>query len=58
MGWCNKPTKLAISVSIITEKFDSLKRYELTEVDRRTLLPVPSGTPWSTSTDTLQVVEI
>ena len=28
------------------------KRYESTEVDRRTLLHVPSGTPWSTSSDT------
>ena len=34
------------------------KRYESTEVDRRTWLHVPSGTPWSTSSDTHQVVEI
>ena len=34
------------------------KRYESTEVDRRTWLYVPSGTPWSTSSDTHQVVEI
>ena len=34
------------------------KRYEATEVDRRTWLHVPSGTPWSTSSDTHQVVEI
>ena len=34
------------------------KRYELTEVDRRTWLPVPSGTLWSTSSTTYQVVEI
>ena len=33
------------------------KRYESTEVDRRTWLHVPSGTPWSTSSDTHQVVE-
>ena len=33
------------------------KRYESTEVDRRTLLHVPSGTHWSTSSDTHQVVE-
>ena len=39
-------------------KFDVLKRYESTEVDRRTWLHVPSGTPWSTSSDTRQVVEI
>ena len=31
------------------------KRYESTEVDRRTWLHVPSGTHWSTSSDTLQV---
>ena len=34
------------------------KRYELTEVDRRTWLHVPSGTHWSTSSYTHQVVEI
>ena len=33
-------------------------RYESTEVDRRTWLHVPSGTHWSTSSDTHQVVEI
>ena len=35
------------------------KHYKSTEVDpRRTWLHVPSGTPWSTSSDTHQVVEI
>ena len=34
------------------------KRYEPTEVYRRTWLHVPSGTHWSTSSDTHQVVEI
>ena len=34
------------------------KRLESTEVDRRTWLHVPSGTPWSTSSGTHQVVEI
>ena len=34
------------------------KRYESTEVDRRTWLHVPSGTHWSISSDTQQVVEI
>ena len=34
------------------------KRYESTELDRRTWLHVPSGTHWSTSSDTHQVVEI
>ena len=34
------------------------KRYESTDVDRRTWLHVPSGTHWSTSSDTHQVVEI
>ena len=34
------------------------KRYESTEVDRRTWLHVPSGTRWSTNSDTHQVVEI
>ena len=36
----------------------SVKRYESTEVDRRTWLHVPSGTPWSTRSDAHQVVEI
>ena len=31
------------------------KRYESTEIDRRTWLHVPSGTHWSTSSDTHQV---
>ena len=34
------------------------KRYETTEVDRRTWLHVPSGTHWSIRSDTHQVVEI
>ena len=36
------------------------KRYEFesTEIDRKTWLHVPSGTLWSTSSDTHQVVEI
>ena len=34
------------------------KRYESTEVGRRTWLHLPSGTHWSTSSDTHQVVEI
>ena len=32
-------------------------RYESTEVDRRTRLQMPSGTLWSTSSDTQQVIE-
>ena len=35
-----------------------LQRYESTEVDRRTWLHVHSGTPWSTSIDTHEVVDI
>ena len=34
------------------------KRYESTEVDRRTWLHVPSRTLWSTSSENHQVVEI
>ena len=41
-----------------TENLMLSKRYESTEVERRTWLHVPSGTPWSTSSDTHQVVEI
>ena len=34
------------------------KRFESTEVDRRTWLHVPSGTLWYTSSDTNQVSEV
>ena len=34
------------------------KRYESAEVDRRTWLHVPSGTHWSTSSDTKHASEI
>ena len=44
--------------SILYGKFYALKRYESTVVDRRTWLHVPSGTHWSTCSDTHQVVEI
>ena len=50
--------QITISNNFNTENFDALKRYESTEVDRRTWLHVPSGTLWSTSSDTHQVVEI
>ena len=57
-GWCNKPTKLQFqSMPILTRKILMLsKRYESTEVDRRTWLHVPSGTPWSTSSDTHEMM--
>ena len=46
-------------LSILKQKILMLsKRYKSTEVDRRTWLHVPSGTPWSTSSDTHQAVEI
>ena len=41
-----------------TENVDALKHYESTEVDRKIGLHVPSGTLWSTSSNTNQVVEI
>ena len=34
------------------------RHYESTEVDRKTWLQMPSGTHWSTSSDSQQVVEI
>ena len=34
------------------------KRYESTEFDRRTWLHVPSGTLWSTSSDTHPMSEV
>ena len=50
--------KITISINFSIENFDALKRYESTEVDRRTWLHVPSVTLWSTSSDTHQGVEI
>ena len=51
--------KITISVNLKHGKNYMLsKRYESTEVDRRTWLHVPSGTHWSTSSDTHQIVEI
>ena len=57
-GWCNKPTKLQFQSTFHTEILMLSKRYESTEVDRRTWLYLPSGTLWSTSSDTHQDVEI
>ena len=45
-------------MNFYTEKLMLSKRYESTVVDRRTWLHVPSGTLWSTSSDTRQVVEL
>ena len=41
-----------------TENLMLSKRYESTEVNRRTWLYVTLRTPWSTSSDAHQVVEI
>ena len=57
-GWCNKPTKLQVLTILNAEKFSALKRFESTEVDRRTWIHVPSGTLWFTSSDTRHVGEI
>ena len=57
-GWCNKPKELQFQSILNTENLMLSKRYKSTEVDCRTWLHVPSGTPWSTSSDTHQVVEI
>ena len=57
-GWCNKPTKLHFQSILNTEILMLSKRYESTEVDRRTWLHVPAGTHWSISSDTHQEVEI
>ena len=57
-GWCNKPTKLQFQ-SILPQKILMLlNATNQPKFDRRTLLHVPSGTLWSTSSDTHQVVEI
>ena len=52
------PQNYNINQILTRKKWMLSKRYESTEVDRRTWLHVPSGTLWSTSTDTHQVVEI
>ena len=57
-GWCNKPTKRQLQGSLNTENLMLPKRHESTEADRRTWPHVPSETPWSTSSDTHQEVEI
>ena len=57
-GWCNKPTKLQLQLIFTRITLMLSKRYGSTEVDRRTWLHVPSGTHWSTSSDTHQVVEV
>ena len=58
-GWCNKPTKLQFQSIFNTEKFDVLKT---TNQPKSTVelgyMIVPSGTFWSTSSDTHQEVEI
>ena len=57
-GGCNEPTKLQFRIILIRAVLKLSKRYESTEVDRRTWLYVPSGTHWSTNSDTHLVVEI
>ena len=56
--WWIKPTILQFQGIFNTENLMLSKRYESTEVDSRTWLYVPSGTPWSTSSDAHQEVEI
>ena len=56
-GVINKK-KFTISINFTRIILMLSKRYESTEVNRRTWLHVPSGTHWSTSSDTNQAVEI
>ena len=49
LGYCNKPTKLQISVNFIRKILMLSKCYESTKVDRRTWKHVPPGTHRSTS---------
>ena len=58
-------TKWSLCVAMLRRRHKNIrkilmlsKRYESTEVDRRTWLHVHSGTLWSTSNETHQVVEI
>ena len=59
-GWCNKPIKLKFQSILNTENISMLSKNadESAGIDRRTWLHVPSGTVWSTSSYTHQVVEI
>ena len=57
-GWRNKPTKLQF-LSILPRTILMLsKRYESTEVDRRTWLQVPSGLLGPPAVTLTQVVKI
>ena len=57
-GWCNKPTKLQFQAILIRKISMLSKRYESTEVVRRTWLHVPLGTHSTTSSDTYHFVVI
>ena len=57
-GWCNKPTKLQYQAILIRKISMLSKRYESTEVDRRTWLHVLFGTNWTTNSDTYHFVVI
>ena len=59
-GWAKRDGVINThNQSILARKILMLsKRYESTEVDRRTWYHVPSGTRLSTSSDTHQAVEI
>ena len=52
------PQQLQFQCILTRKSFILSKRYESTEFDRRTWLHVPSGTHWSTSSNTHQVLEI
>ena len=57
-GWYNKPTNLQFK-SILTQNILIIsERYESIEVDRRTWLNMPSGTHWSTSSDTSRLTNL
>ena len=64
MGYFRSPSKQAEANRdgvINPQKYNfehGKQRYESTGVDCKTWLHVPSGTPWSASSDTHQVVEI
>ena len=57
-GWCNKPKKITISINFNTENFDDLKTLRISRSRPRTWLHALSGTLWSISSHTRQVVEI
>ena len=57
-GWFSKPIKLQLKSGYKTNNFDAFQMLRINQSRHRTWLHVSSGTLWSISSDTQQVVEI